>query len=431
MDTVLATEHDQTPKPKVASPPKKKAAAAPAPEGPLEKISDDLTTSLSAWSGQAERVYGDAPPIAELTVTILAATGLSKTVQEPFWLASVAGEADETGTSAQLDAPLLQAPAGAPSWQADPLTLVVHDVTSDLLLLLCESAGTDAARACVGRAVIPLTELLPPIPFLLQPEPRQLWVDIFPPASEAAPLTVAPRLEASWLSVDTSGMEKPAQQGRVLVRVMLSLKRSLVGAYLRDPPFDPSAGITRGLSGGRSDGPRANRPTVTAERLQVTAARVHALTRVSVPACVRLAGRRPWSSGGALVFLAGWLCFFGSAAMLPCAPRNPRAASMLACHGMPPARATRLPPATVHATSAPPPRRQVVAPRRLGAQRVLSACTARAAVAVVPPVRSGGRGASPGRSQCRTCSQCRAAQIEVGRAADGRGPAADAARQIR
>lgn len=298
-------KHPSSPDAKVGAARKSKGASSA-----LELISEDLTSTLAAWTAQSERLYGETPPVGELAVTVVAATGISKTVDEPFWLACVGGVADETGTSTPLATATQQAPAGAPSWQADPLTLKVHDTTSDLLLLLCEAGGTTACRACVGRAIVPLSELLPLMPCGMQPAALETWIDIFPPAAEYAVGTVQPILAAALDDVDGSGMARPAQKGRVLVRVCLTLSSSYVGNYLHVAPFDAAAGAS-------AEG-RASRVAVAPERVLVTARRVRALLEGhGLPACMRLAARRPWSSGLALLALAGWLCLFFSAPMLP------------------------------------------------------------------------------------------------------------------
>ena len=152
----------------------KRPKKAPAAAGPLDAVSADLTTTLAAWEAQSVRLYGDAPPAAYLNITVVAATGLAKIVTEPFWVASVAGVAAATATATPLKSGVLQAPAGAPSWDNAPLELAVHDVTADLYLLLCEASGTSAGRACVGRAVVPLVELLPKVPVGMQPPAKTL-----------------------------------------------------------------------------------------------------------------------------------------------------------------------------------------------------------------------------------------------------------------
>ena len=298
-----------------------KAPSAPAAKTPsvdqqradaLELISNDLTATLTAWSAQVERLYGNAPPVAEVAVTIVAATGISL-LQQPFWVASVAGVADQTETSVPLDVATMQAPLGAPSWQSDSLTLAVHDPTADLLLLLCEAGGTSALNACVGRAVVPLSTLLPLVPLgcCAQPATLETWVDIFPAAAEYAAGTVQPLLGAQLDEVEGSGMVRPAQKGRALVRVCLTLHRSLLTAYMHSPPFDVTAGA--------SAVNHAARVAVPPERVQLTAARVRMLLGACSrpPACVRLIAKRPWTSGLALLALAAWVCFGLSPPMLP------------------------------------------------------------------------------------------------------------------
>ena len=272
-------------------------------------ISDDLTSTLSAWATQAERVYGDSPPVAEVSVTVVAATGVSK-LDRPYWLVAVAGVTDQTGTSTPLKEPVMQAPVGAPSWQAHPLTLAVQDPTADVLLLLCEACGT--RNACVGRVVVPLSELLPLVPIsCVQPGTFETWIDIFPPAAEYAEGNVQPFLGAALDDVEGTGMARPAQKGRALVRVCLTAHQSLLSAYLQKPSFDVAIGA--------SGEARASRVQVPPERVRGAAVRVRRLlgALLQPPACVRLIEKRPLTSGIALCGMAWWLCFEISAPMLP------------------------------------------------------------------------------------------------------------------
>ena len=272
-------------------------------------ISDDLTSTLSAWATQAERVYGDSPPVAEVSVTVVAATGVSK-LDRPYWLVAVAGVTDQTGTSTPLKEPVMQAPVGAPSWQAHPLTLAVQDPTADVLLLLCEACGT--RNACVGRVVVPLSELLPLMPIsCVQPGTFETWIDIFPPAAEYAEGNVQPFLGAALDDVEGTGMARPAQKGRALVRVCLTAHQSLLSAYLQKPSFDVAIGA--------SGEARASRVQVPPERVRGAAVRVRRLlgALLQPPACVRLIEKRPLTSGIALCGMAWWLCFEISAPMLP------------------------------------------------------------------------------------------------------------------
>ena len=272
-------------------------------------ISDDLTSTLSAWATQAERVYGDSPPVAEVSVTVVAATGVSK-LDRPYWLVAVAGVTDQTGTSTPLKEPVMQAPVGAPSWQAHPLTLAVQDPTADVLLLLCEACGT--RNACVGRVVVPLSELLPLMPIsCVQPGTFETWIDIFPPAAEYAEGNVQPFLGAALDDVEGTGMARPAQKGRALVRVCLTAHQSLLSAYLQKPSFDVAIGA--------SGEARASRVQVPPERVRGAAVRVRRLLGALLPppACGRLIEKRPLTSGIALCGMAWWLCFEISAPMLP------------------------------------------------------------------------------------------------------------------
>lgn len=286
-------------------------AAAPTLPAHLQMVSEDVTSTLTAWAQQAERVYGRSSPAGRVEVTVLAATGVSKVVKQGCWVASVAGVTDETGPSVPLGKAVMQAPAGAPSWSEETLTLSVHDVTADLMLLLCEGA----THGCVGRAILPLSELLPVMPFGVQPAARQLWVDILPPSAAHAHGRVDTTYEAARLNVPGSGMLKPPQNGRVLIKVALKLERTLLSAYLNVPAFQPTAATSGDVVGG--EGGTADRPPVTPARVLTLASRVSALSQIKPPACLRLIAIRPLSSGGAVLVLTGWLCFFGSAPMFP------------------------------------------------------------------------------------------------------------------
>ena len=204
----------------------------------------------------------------------------------------------------------MQAPVGAPSWQAHPLTLAVQDPTADVLLLLCEACGT--RNACVGRVVVPLSELLPLMPIsCVQPGTFETWIDIFPPAAEYAEGNVQPFLGAALDDVEGTGMARPAQKGRALVRVCLTAHQSLLSAYLQKPSFDVAIGA--------SGEARASRVQVPPERVRGAAVRVRRLlgALLQPPACVRLIEKRPLTSGIALCGMAWWLCFEISAPMLP------------------------------------------------------------------------------------------------------------------
>ena len=51
----------------------------------------------------------------------------------------------------------------------------MHDVTADLLLLLCDDDATRGIRRCVGRAVLPLVDLLPMSPFAAGSHEQEVW----------------------------------------------------------------------------------------------------------------------------------------------------------------------------------------------------------------------------------------------------------------
>lgn len=180
------------------------AAARSEVQSTVLRGADDLTFKLGAWKELADGAYGSAPPSAMLTVTVMAATGLS--TAEPYWIAAVAGATAETGAPTHYQVAHFHeaiggntaaaAPRGAPSWSAEPLVLPVHDVTADLLLLLCEDAVS--GRRCIGRVVLPLVDLLPLNPMAdfvgAQPAARQVWAQVFPAASENAQGQIDARL---------------------------------------------------------------------------------------------------------------------------------------------------------------------------------------------------------------------------------------------
>ena len=297
-------------KPAATSPPATKGTTA---FDELTATSDDLTAKMRAWAHNVQAVYGSSPPVAQVKVTVLALTGVD--VGAPFWVAAAAGAFEETGPAVPLAEAMPSGwpPKGAPSWIEEPIELPLRDVTADLVLLLCESEGTDATRACVGRVVIPLSSLLPLSPFGGQPAPRQLWAEVFPPAPAYAAGQVHTLLAPAATGLPRTGMHQPAagQQGRVLVRLDLTLESSLLSAYLFSPPFDATAPHPEPSS-------RAVRQPLAPERVLLAAARLRRLVAdVATPAAFRLARTRPWSMGGVLLCLAYTLCFHVSLPALP------------------------------------------------------------------------------------------------------------------
>ena len=277
------------------------STAAPPPVG-----GDTLTYQLETMKARQQALYGDAPPAASVSVTVMAGTNLPSA--EAYWIASVGGSTCETSLPGHFETGVKDAPKGAPSWSSEPLTLPVHDVTSDLVLLLCDKASGAAHRRCVGRVVLPLADLLPLNPFGAQPAPLQVWACVFPPAPPAA---FAAQATLSAATVAGIGLPPPAAErplGLALVRVALTLERSVASAYLLSPSFDaPSLPTTDGSSAA---------PIVTPERILLVA---HRLTSAisGVPALVRLTATRPWSAAFAIVFLTYWICFAMSAGSLP------------------------------------------------------------------------------------------------------------------
>ena len=279
-------------------------------EAALNARSDDLTAKMRAWAHQMDDKYKDQDgggPVATVTVTVHALTGME--LAEPFWMAAVSGSVDETGTATPLAEGTASSwpPRGAPSWSSEPLKLPVHDLSADLLLLLCESEGTEAPKACVGRVVVPLTEVLPANPFGGRPRPIKVWADIFPPAPQYAGGQVATTLDAALPSVVGSGMAvaTAGQQGRALVSVALELGegQSVLSSYVSVPPFDALQEPEQSA--------RHERPPLAPERVQILAARLQAFTDAGpVPACVRHAQTTsPWGFGLVLLAMAYWAAY--------------------------------------------------------------------------------------------------------------------------
>ena len=284
-------------------------------EADLLRRSDDLTAKMRVWAYQANAQYAsEDAPAGELTLTINAITGGPK-LGETFWVAAVSGSVEETGTSTPLAQGTADglAPQGCPSWSDEPVTLTVHDLSTDVLLFLCESEGTAATRACIGRVILPLTELLPGNPFGTATKTKQLQVDVFPPAPQyAASSSVHTSYAAHCPAVASSGMERPAalEPWRALITVSLALNRSPLSAYLWVPPFN---GLIE-----HPGSERHERPSLPPERILLVAERLRVLLATDwTPAALCLARSRPWSMGLALLGMAYWMCYYGSLGMLP------------------------------------------------------------------------------------------------------------------
>ena len=183
----------------------------------LNRVSDDLTAKVRAWAHRVEAQYtGDEAAPSSLAVKILAATGLDH-LGEPFWFAAVAGSVGETGSPSPLAeglGPKEVPPAGTPSWRDEPLVIPVHDLTSDLLLFLCEADGTSATRACVGRVVLPLTDLLPLNPCAGSEVGARVWAEIFPPAPAYAAGSVHATYAPARHDLPGYGMERESSSAR-------------------------------------------------------------------------------------------------------------------------------------------------------------------------------------------------------------------------
>jgi hypothetical protein len=100
-----------------------------------------------------------------------------------------------------------------------------------------------------------------------------------------------------------AGLPRPppgASTGAALVRIELSLHASLAAAYVLAPPFVASSLPSVDV--------RARERPGGDIAMELARARLLACV-CSVPSLVRLCATRPWSAGGALLFLAGWLAF--------------------------------------------------------------------------------------------------------------------------
>ena len=283
--------------------PHKVQAEAPQALTPGHSEHVELDRTLRTWKTISDDLYGGDAPAATLSLTIEAATGL--VIANPFWVACVGGETAESGPPSTFEAGRPDVPRGASSWSDVQLKLPVHDVTADLLLLLCEESA--AGRRCVGRVFVPLVDLIPLKSFLpfATPVQHRLWAAVLPPAGEYAAAEVHGMLEAAIPGVVGIGMRAPAtgSLGRALLRIELTLQRSLVHSYTFVPPFRHPTAAT------------AERP-LAPERLGVTAARIGRLL-CGTPPLLRLVALRPWSVGAVVLLMTVWLLYFSSAAGLP------------------------------------------------------------------------------------------------------------------
>ena len=174
------------------------------------------------------------------------------------------------------------------------VSLRVYDPTADLTLFLCER-GEGGARRCVGRVVVPMTQLLPLNP-LRSPRPLEVWATVFPPAAEydaargvrepAAPpggpglgMAAGDHPRATW----------PGEMAQALIRVELILSRKLLGVYLLLPPFDPLGGPA-GPSVDEATSQRAVAPAL------VQAAEARLLVGKRPPASASRTSSRGWAT---------------------------------------------------------------------------------------------------------------------------------------
>jgi hypothetical protein len=292
---------------------------------------DDLTLKLEGWRSQQMDLYGEAHPAATVTVTVLAATGL--TSPDLYWVATCAGSAASTGPSTHYETGLESAPRGAPSWSSEPLALDVHDVTSDLVLFLCDASPHDGSRRCVGRVVVPLCDFLPPLfscagmVFGSAPAQQQLWSAIVSPGPGYHPNGAHPLLSSAVPGVAGAGLVEPGNiirmradseaagdaatplvHGAALLRVDFALESSLPRALLGAPPFDPALVLSvDGATGVR---------LIPPQRALLVIHRLASALR-GPPALVRLLATRPWTAGLVIAALSFWLCFGMSLALFP------------------------------------------------------------------------------------------------------------------
>ena len=299
--------------------------------GDAISASDELSRKLEGWSRLKESLYGSSPPTATVRVTVLAATGLMSA--DPYWVGCCAGSHASTGPSSHFEAGIESAPRGSPSWSSDPIILDIHDLTSDVLLLLCEPSVRDGSHHCVGRIVLPLCDFLPalnPCDGILggitSPPAHQLWSAIVSPGPECAPKSVAPLLAAAIPGIPGAGLPSPAaamQQsstsaeaydetppvhGAALVRVEITLHSPLAASLLWSPPFDPSIVPLIDAASGQA--------VILPQRALIAVHRLStALT--GVPALLQLLALKPWTAGLIILGLSWWLLYGMSAAMLP------------------------------------------------------------------------------------------------------------------
>ena len=276
-------------------------------------VTDELSAKIAAWQARASTLYASSPAAGEVRATVVSVQGLPQG-KSFFWVAHTAGQAAETGAPAAGRA---RGGAGGQSWAAQPVSLRVYDPAADLTLFLCER-GEGGARRCVGRVVVPMTQLLPLNP-LRSPRPLEVWATVFPPAAEYdAARGVHAKLLERHPAVPGLGMAAgdhpratwPGEMAQALIRIELILSRSLLGVYLLQPPFDPLGGPAE-PSVDEATSQRAVAPAL------VQAAEARLLSCVlQPPAALRLAHKQPWLG----YVLAGMLwppCFGMPAAWWP------------------------------------------------------------------------------------------------------------------
>ena len=122
-----------------------------AAEADLLRRSDDLTAKMRVWAYQANAQYATRTPPRGNSLTINAITGGPK--PRPFGLPPC-GSVEETGTSTPLAQGTADglAPQGCPSWSDEPVTLTVHDLSTDVLLFLCGGRPRPRERALAASS---------------------------------------------------------------------------------------------------------------------------------------------------------------------------------------------------------------------------------------------------------------------------------------
>ena len=273
---------------------------------------DDLSEKLAAWKALSDATYEGLQPCAAVKVTVLAGRGLS--AAEPSWVAHCAGQAASSGAASSYyivpsmpggGAGVAVAGGSAPSWSAEPLSLPVYDVTADLALFLCNNSPE--GRRAVGRVVVPLTQLLPLNPFRA-PQPLQGWAAVFPLGAQGDGESASLKYAEAVPGAPGVAMAPPPQGlGAVLIKVELHLHRSLIGSYLLQPAFEPTAVRATDAHTGYDALPPE----------QLTHSLLRLLSAFTAPPALIVASTTQPLLGIALLLPLGWLLYGMRAAAFP------------------------------------------------------------------------------------------------------------------